>query len=181
MSSHPRTPAHAIHLIRRAIGSIRPRPLTPREEAEVAGLLDDRLAALFWEQPTMDQRHGIDAAHFVLGRRPGERDIARGALLHDVGKRHARLGFFGRVAATVLALLRLPAPGRLGVYLDHARLGAADLAGADELTIAYARHQDGARPDAIPVDAWALLKEADGEKHRVAAEVQYDVGDAELS
>lgn len=179
MSDHPRTPAHALHLIRRAWGSIRPQPLTPREEAEVAGLLDDRLAALFWEQPVMDQRHGIDAARFVLARRPGARDIARAALLHDVGKRHAHLGFFGRVAATVLALLRIPAPGRLGVYLDHARLGALDLAGADELTVAYARGQDGARPDVIPVETWALLKEADGEKHRVADESQYDGSDAE--
>lgn len=179
MSDHPRTPAHALHLMRRAADSIRPQPLTPREEAEVAGLLDDRSAALFWEQPVMDQRHGIEAARFVLARRPGARDIARAALLHDVGKRHAHLGFFGRVAATVLALLRIPAPGRLGVYLDHARLGAIDLAGADELTVAYARHQDGARPDVIPVETWALLKEADGEKHRVAGEPQYDGSDAE--
>ena len=162
--------------MRRALGSIRARPLTPRKEAEVAGLLDDRLAALFWEQPVMDQRHGIDAAHFVLARRPGARDIARAALLHDVGKRHARLGVLGRVAATVLALLRVPAPGRLGIYLDHARLGAEDLAGADELVVAYARHQDEDRPAAIPADSWALLKEADGEKHRVSAEAQYDGG-----
>jgi hypothetical protein len=176
MSDHPRTLAHARHLIRRARGSIRPRPLSPREEAEVAGLLNDHLAALFWEQPVMDQRHAIDAARFVLARRPGARDIARAALLHDVGKRRARLGFIGRVAATLLALLRLPAPGRFGIYLDHARLGADDLTGADELTVAYARHQDGDRPATIPTDAWALLKEADGEKHRVSDEAQYDGG-----
>ncbi|MBT8164273.1 MAG: hypothetical protein HKO63_05210 [Acidimicrobiia bacterium] len=176
MSDHPRTPAHALHLMRRARGSIRPRPLSPREEAEVAGLLDERLAGLFWEQPVMDQRHAIDAAHLVLARRPGARNIARAALLHDVGKRHARLGFFGRVAATTLALLRLPAPGRLRVYLDHARLGAEDLTGADELIVGYARHQDGSRPDFIPAGTWALLKEADGEKHRLADEAQYDVG-----
>ncbi|MGI9609585.1 MAG: hypothetical protein ACR2NL_04745 [Acidimicrobiia bacterium] len=176
MSSHPWTPAHAVHLMRRAIGSIRPRPLSPRGEAEVAGLLDDRLAALFWEQPVMDQRHAIDAARLVLARRPGARDLAAAALLHDVGKRHARLGVFGRVVATLLGLVRIPAPGRLGIYLDHARLGAEDLAGADELVVAYARHQDGDRPAAIPVDSWALLKEADGEKHRVSGEAQYDVG-----
>lgn len=176
MSGHPWTPAHAAHLVRRAIGSIRSRPLSPREEAEVAGLLDDRLAALFWEQPVMDQRHGIDAARFVLARRPGARDLAAAALLHDVGKRHAGLGVVGRVLATVLALLRIPAPGRLGVYLDHARLGAEDLAGAEELIVAYARHQDGPRPSSIPAETWALLKEADGEKHRVSDEAQYDVG-----
>jgi hypothetical protein len=179
MSAHPRTLSHARHLIIRTAGSVRARPLTPREEAEVAGLLDDRWAALFWEQPVMDQRHAIDAARFVLTARPGEREIARAALLHDVGKRHARLGVFGRVAATALALLRIPAPGRLGVYLDHARLGADDLAGAGELVEAYARHQDGRRPVAVPEAVWVLLKEADGEKHRVGEKAQYDVGNAE--
>jgi hypothetical protein len=181
MSAHPRTLGHARHLITRTAGSVRARPLTPREEAEVAGLLDDRWAALFWAQPVMDQRHAIDAARFVLTARPGDRDLARAALLHDVGKRHARLGVPGRVAATVLALLGLPAPGRLGVYLDHARLGADDLAGAGELIEAYARHQDDGRPEAVPAPAWALLKEADGEKHRVGGEAQYDVDDVERS
>ena len=181
MSAHPRTPSHARHLISRTVGSVRAEPLTPREEAEVAGLLDDRWAAMFWEQPVMDQRHAIDAARFVLAAKPGERDLARAALLHDVGKRHARLGVLGRIVATALALLRIPAPGRLGVYLDHARLGADDLAGAGDLVEAYARHQDGARPDAVPAAAWALLKEADGEKHRVGGEAQYDVGDVERS
>ncbi len=176
MSAHPLTPSHALHLVRRAVGSVRARPLTPREEAEVAGLLDDARAALFWEQPVMDQRHAIEAARFVLTRRPGDRELARAALLHDVGKRHAGLGVLGRVAATLLALLRIPAPGRFGIYLDHARLGAEDLAGADELTVVYARHQDGDRPAAVPAQAWALLKEADGEKHRVAGKAQYDVG-----
>lgn len=178
MSTHPRTAAHAFHLARRTVGSARARPLTPREEVEVAGLLDDALAALFWEQPVMDQRHGIDSARFVLASRPGDSQLARAALLHDVGKRHARLGVPGRVAATVLAVLRIPTRGRLGIYLDHARLGAEDLsgAGADELTVAYALHQDGARPEAVPLEAWSLLKEADGEKHRVTGEAQYDVG-----
>ena len=150
MSAHPRTPAHARHLMRRAIASLRARPLTPREEKEVAGLLDDRWAALFWEQPVMDQRHAVDAARFVLAGHPGDRDLARAALLHDVGKRHARLGVIGRVAATLLALLRLPAPGRLGVYLDHARLGADDLAGAGELIelrIAQRAHRSTRRVD----------------------------------
>jgi hypothetical protein len=167
--------------MRRAIGSLRARPLSPREEAEVAGLLDGRWAALFWEQPVIDQRHAIDAARFVLARRPGDRDLAQAALLHDVGKRHAGLGVPGRVVATILAIVRIPAPGRFGVYLDHARRGAADLVTADELTIAYALHQDGERPAAVPPDAWILLKEADGEKHRVGGETQYDVGDAERS
>ena len=144
----------------------------------MAGLLGDNLAALFWEQPLMDQRHGIDAARFVLARSPGARQEAAAALLHDVGKRHARLGVAGRVVATLLAIVRLPAPGRLGVYLDHARLGADDLeaAGAPGLLVAYTRFQDAARPSTVDPATWALLKEADGERHRVDAGRQYDVG-----
>lgn len=176
MTSHPFTPSHALHLMRRTWGSLRAVPLTPREEAEVAGLLDDQLAAIFWDQPVIDQRHGIDAAHLVLEARPGHLELARAALLHDVGKRHARLGIAGRIAATMLAVVHLPAPGRLGVYLDHADLSARDLvaAGAGEVTIDYARSQDGARPHSLSPAEWALLKEADGEKHRVGESAQYD-------
>ncbi|MGI9649447.1 MAG: hypothetical protein ACR2OI_13115 [Acidimicrobiia bacterium] len=174
--SHPRTLSHARHLAGRMVGSMRARPPTPREEAEVAGLLSTELAALFWEQPVMDQRHGIDAAHFVLARRPGDQPAARAALLHDVGKRRARLGVPGRVAATLLALVRVRAPGRLGVYLDHAGLGAEDLAaaGAGALVVAYARHQDGLRPAEVPEDVWDVLRQADGEKPRPPREPQYD-------
>lgn len=179
MSDHPPTLAHGLHLVRRAVGSLRAAALSPREASEVAGLLDEPLAALFWEQPIADQRHGIDAAHYVLRARHGDRMAAAAALLHDVGKRRARLGFAGRVAATLLALVRLPAPGRLGIYLDHAAIGAADLeaAGADSLAVAYARHQDDPHPpQAVPLAVWAVLKEADGEKHRLARGSQYDGG-----
>jgi hypothetical protein len=147
----------------------------------VAGLLDDTLAALFWDQPIVDQRHAIDAAHLVLEHLPGNAAAARAALLHDIGKRHARLGIPGRILATLLALLHLPAPGRLGVYLDHARLGAEDLveSGAGELEVAYARHQDDDRPEAISPAVWRVLKLADGEKHRLSRGDQYDDGHAE--
>ncbi len=164
--------------MRRAVGSVRAQPLTPREEAEVAGLLGERLAGLFWQQEPMDQRHGIDAARLVLARRPGSHQLARAALLHDIGKRHATLGVPGRIAATLLAIARVPVRGRMRVYLEHAERGARELeaAGADPITVAYARHQDGLRPDAIEPGAWALLKQADGEKHRVVHAAQYDGG-----
>lgn len=144
-------------------------------------MLDEPLAAIFWAQPVVDQRHALDAAHTVLQAMPGNTGAARAALLHDVGKRHSRLGIAGRIVATVLALLRLPAPGRLAVYLDHARLGAAELAaaGAGELEVAYARHQDGDRPPAISPAVWRVLKAADGESHRLPGGDQYDGDRAE--
>lgn len=155
--------------MRRAWEALWADPLGPREEAEVAGLLDDRLAALFWDQPVSDQRHAIESARKVLAARPGAQELAKAALLHDIGKRHARLGVPGRIAATLLALVRLPAPGRLGIYNDHAARGAEELAGAgaSSLVVDYARHQDGDRPQTVEPGEWAALKEADGEKHRL--------------
>ena len=181
MSVHPPTVSHVRHLVARTTASMRARPLSPREESEVAALLDERLAALFWDQPVIDQRHALDAARVVLEHMPGNTGAARAALLHDVGKRHARLGIVGRILATVLAILRLPAPGRLAMYLDHARLGGDELeaAGAGELEVAYARHQDGNRPDEIGPAVWRVLKSADGESHRLSGRDQYDGGHAE--
>jgi hypothetical protein len=181
MRPHPRSARHIGHLVARTVASARARPLSPREESEVAGLLDDTLAAFFWDQPVVDQRHAIDAAHTVLEHMPGNAAAARAALLHDVGKRHARLGIVGRIVATVLAMLHLPARGRLAVYLDHARLGADELAaaGAEELEVAYARHQDDERPDEISPAVWRVLKWADGESHRLSEGDQYDGGHAE--
>ena len=183
MNGHPPTVSHLRHLVARTVASLRARPLGPREESEVAALLDERLAALFWEQPVVDQRHAIDAARAVLEHMPGNASAARAALLHDVGKRHARLGVFGRIVATALAMLRLPTRGRLATYLDHARLGADDLvaAGAGELEVAYARHQDDRRPDQIAPAVWRVLKSADGESHRLSSRDLYDDGHAERS
>ena len=182
MSAHPLSADHLRHLAHRMASSVRAQPLTPREESEVAALLQSvSLARLFWDQPVIDQRHALESARAVLADRPGDRTLAAAALLHDIGKRHARLGIAGRVFATVLAMGHLPAPGRLGVYLDHARLGALDLeaAAAPSLIVAYARYQDDSRPDVITPQAWRALKRADGESHRLPSPSQYDDADAE--
>lgn len=181
MTAHPPSPSHLRHLAGRALASLRSRPLSPREESEVAGLVDGELARLFWAQPAMDQRHALEAARTVFALRPGDTAAARAALMHDIGKRHSGLGVIGRTLATLFALLRVPAPGRLGTYLDHARLGADDLAaaGAEPMVVAYARHQDGDRPEAIPTAVWRVLKAADGESHRLDKAAQYDDGRAE--
>ena len=183
MRPHPPTPSHLRHLVARTRASLRAKPLGPREESEVAALLEEPLAALFWQQPVVDQRHALEAARVVLEYMPGNTGAARAALLHDVGKRHARLGVGGRIVATMLAMLRLPTRGRLAVYLDHARLGAEDLAGAgaSELTVAYARFQDHDRPAEIGPAVWRVLKSADGESHRLSDRDQYDDGHAERS
>ncbi|HSQ37266.1 MAG TPA: hypothetical protein VLS92_05165 [Acidimicrobiia bacterium] len=151
------------HLARRFFGTLRRRPLRPAQQAEAAGLLHPEERKLFWGQGPADQRHALRCARAVLARAPGRFDLARAALLHDVGKGIVRLGVAGRVLATGLSLLRLPTPGRLGAYLEHGRSGADRLAaaGAEPLVVAYTRHHHDGRPAAVPAQDWELLAAAD--------------------
>ncbi len=144
---------------------LRARPLGPREQAEVAGLLGPGERELFWAQPTADRRHGLSAARLALRAAPGRRDLAKAALLHDVGKRHAGLGPFGRAVASVYALARLTAPGRLGDYLNHGPRGAAELAaaGSEGIVVEFARTHHDRRPPGIAARDWAVLQDADRE------------------
>ena len=152
-----------LHLARRFFGVLRLRPLLPAEQTEAARLLRPEERALFWRQAAADQRHALECARAVLERAPGRLDLARAAVLHDVGKGTVRLGAGGRVLATGLSLLHLPTPGRLGAYLAHGPRGANELAaaGAEPLVVAYARHHHGARPPAVPAEDWDLLEAAD--------------------
>jgi len=152
-----------LHLARRLVGVVRSRPLSPLEQARVAALLCPGERQLFWRQSPVDQRHAHDCALRVTALDAGRRDLARAALLHDVGKGLAPLPVPGRVVAGFLSLLHLPAPGRLGSYLAHGPHGAEALraAGAETLVVAYARHHHGARPAEIPPRDWDLLARAD--------------------
>ena len=176
MSAHSWHPRHLRHLAERAWESGTARRLRPREESEVAGLVDGALADLFWSQPVMDQRHALTAARYALAAAPGRRDLARASLLHDCGKRQSGLGVMGRTLATGTALLRLPRPKRWARYLDHARIGAEELAaaGAEPMVVVFALHQDGKRPAEMDPEDWAILKAADGESHQASGDSQYD-------
>lgn len=150
------------HLVSRFFTVLFARPLGPRDQAEAEGLLRPEERRLFWSQPVADQRHGLDGARFVLAAQPGRRDLARAALLHDIGKRHAGLGVLGRVLAAVLQWAGA-APGRLATYRDHGPFGAEELdaCGAEFLVVDFARHHHGARPDSIDAADWSLLQKAD--------------------
>ena len=151
------------HLVRRFFGVLGAEPLQPGEQAWVASLLHPAEWALFWGQGAADQRHGFACARAVGAARPERDDLARAALLHDVGKRHAGLGAFRRSLATTLSLLRLPVRGRLAAYLAHAATGADDLvaAGAEPVVVDFARHHHGPRPEGLPAADWDVLCRAD--------------------
>lgn len=154
---------HLLHLLDRFLGALRPRPLRPADQAETAALLRPAERLLFWRQAAADQRHALACARAVLGAAPGRIDLARAALLHDVGKGGVRLGTVGRSLATVLSLLGLPVRGRMSAYLAHPERGADELrrAGAEELVVDFARHHHTRRPPGIPPGDWELLRASD--------------------
>lgn len=151
------------HLVRRFFGVLGAEPLQPGEQAWVASLLHPAEWALFWGQAAADQRHAFACARAVGAALPERDDLARAALLHDVGKRHAGLGALRRSLATTLGVLRLPVRGRLAAYLAHAATGAADLAaaGAEPLVVDFARYHHGPRPEGLPAADWDVLCRAD--------------------
>lgn len=158
-------PGHPAHLVRRFFGTLRSRRPSPGDQLLVGARLRPEEAALFWAQPVPDQAHGVATARVVMERRPDRPDLARAALLHDVGKRRCGLGVMGRSIASILAFTRIPTRGRYAMYLDHGTLGAEDLenAGSDDLTVGFARHHHGVRPEGIDPGDWEVLARADDE------------------
>lgn len=147
------------HLVARFLEFLSSPPLDPGEVAVVERLLDPGERAVFLAQPAQDQRHGLRMA-----LRLEDAEARKAALLHDSGKRHARLGVVGRVWGTMVALLRLPRRGRVAVYLNHGPVGARDLAeiGSSTLVVAYTRDHHGEWPAVIPPELWDELQRYDG-------------------
>lgn len=150
------------HLTARFFDAMRAGPLTEQEAESAGGWLEGAESGLFFAQPVVDQRHGYHAATVVAALSDDPVAI-RAALLHDVGKRHSRLGIVGRSLASVMIRLRLPLPPRVRAYRDHGELGAAELAGigSDPVVVEFARHHHGDRPHLIPGPVWELLQSAD--------------------
>lgn len=151
------------HLIRRFFDVAGARPLTTSERAAVSNWLDDATAPIFFAQHHADQRHGYHAALTVVAAGASEPDVIAAALLHDVGKRHARLGVLGRSLASVMIVLGLPLGRRMTAYRDHGLLGARELGvlGAPSLAIDFAMHHHRSRPPTIDPATWELLVRAD--------------------
>ena len=151
------------HRIRRFFWSLRAKPLSPRDQSEAKALLRPEERHLFWGQPPIDQRHAIEGARRALAARPGNRPLARAALLHDVGKRHAQLGVLGRSLASGLELFGIT-PKRWHSYYQHGEIGARELeeAGAEDLVVRWAETHTREEPPADFDRAdWEVLRHAD--------------------
>jgi putative nucleotidyltransferase with HDIG domain len=150
------------HLTRRFFDVLFSAPLDAAERMAVEGWLDSGQAWVFFSQPDPDQRHGFHAALVVIAG-GGDLDVIRAALLHDVGKRHARLGVVGRTCASLAMRLGLPLTGRWQLYRDHGETAARELdsLGCGDLIVDFARHHHGERPPGISTSTWDLLQLAD--------------------
>jgi putative nucleotidyltransferase with HDIG domain len=137
--------------------------LTASERAAVGEWLSLDAAALFFAQANADQRHGHHAALTLVADGIHDRDVVMAALLHDIGKRHSRLGLIGRSVASVLILLRLPLSERMRTYRDHGMVGARELAmlSMPSIVVDFAMHHHGRRPPTIDPGIWDALVAAD--------------------
>lgn len=153
----------SVHLVKRFFGFLVAKPLSPREQSEVNKLLRAPAAELFWAQQPQDQRHAVDVMRATLNLRPGDRLAARAALLHDVGKNHARVGALGRSLATLGDVAGLPLRGRWATYRRHSELGAEDLAaiGEDRFVVEFTRLHPAPAPEGMSIERWAAVASAD--------------------
>lgn len=124
-----------------------------------------------------DRRHAVAVARRVDIALAGEASdpILAAALLHDVGKVASHLRTYGRVVATLsakvaghdMAVAWSETRGftrRVGLYLEHPRLGGdmLALAEADPLTVAWTReHHSPEQQWTVPLDIGRTLRAAD--------------------
>ena len=170
-------PVSASHLVKRFFTSLRPGGPSASNDEWARNHLTETECALWDRMSNPDRRHAAGVARRVeraLGNEATDPVLAA-ALLHDVGKSVADLRTYGRVVATLSAKVagREMAEAwtqtrgftrRVGLYLEHPRLGGdlLAMAGSDPLTEAWAREHH------LPEDEWTdpvasgrALKDAD--------------------
>lgn len=165
-----------IHLARRFLGSLSPRPLAPVDDDWVRTKLSPGELALWERMSLADRKHAAGVAREVdRGLHGADRPVVAAALLHDVGKIESGLGTGGRVVATVVGRVadrsrldtwsdRAGLTGRVGRYLRHDAIGARllDDAGAAPETVTWAREHHLAREQwTLPADVADALAAAD--------------------
>jgi putative nucleotidyltransferase with HDIG domain len=151
------------HLSSRLVDFLTSSPLDQAESAQAENWLRPEEAPGFFGQPIPDQRHGLEAARHVQALASDRLDLIRAALLHDIGKRHSRLGVLARSLVSAWVKLGGKARGRGIDYLNHGQIGAAELeaVGSEALVVEFARNHHQDRPVGIEPGDWKLLLEAD--------------------
>jgi hypothetical protein len=169
--------AGAGHLVKRFFGSLVPfgEPKADREWVQENLLPEER--EIWKRMSRQDRRHAAGVARRVeraLGHE-ATRPVLAAALLHDCGKSVSHLGTTGRVIATLsakaagheMATAWSETQGftrRVGLYLEHPRLGAdlLGMAGSAPLTVAWAaEHHLPPEEWTVPQDVGRVLKDAD--------------------
>ena len=172
----------ALHLGRRFVRALSPRPPRDRDVAWVSGILQPAELALWRSLPNHDQRYTIRVAKDVEARLAdtdyaGQPRWLAAALLHDVGKLDAGLGVVGRSVATVMGAVGGPARvdrwvqtsgfrRRAAWYLHHDDRGADRIraAGGREEAARWAsahHHRSRWRGSGVPITVAEALEAAD--------------------
>jgi hypothetical protein len=171
--------ARPTHLVKRFFGSLLPRGPNSNDAAWAESQLLPGEVELWRRMRRTDRRHAVGVARRVeasLGD-DATRPVLAAALLHDVGKLDANLSVYGRVIATISGAVvhhdeetirdwtrTRGFTRRVGLYLQHPRLGGdmLALADSDPLTVSWTREHH------LPEDEWTVphklgvaLKEAD--------------------
>jgi putative nucleotidyltransferase with HDIG domain len=159
-----------VHLTRRFFGALRPGPPRATDREWVATVLSPAALALWNRMPNPDRRHSVAVARRVqhaLASTPDADDPRwlAAALLHDVGKVDSGLGTYGRVVATLAGaaagrdtaeawITRRGFTRRVGLYLEHPRLGADMIrvaGGPEEAAVWAAAHHTPETWDALAI------------------------------
>lgn len=166
------------HYVRRFFTSLSRRPPTAEDERWVEAMVTPEEWELFRRLSDPDRRHLVHSARMVTRTDPTMDPYwCRVAVLHDVGKYHAQLGVFGRVAATVLAAGlgsarmndwadRSGWRGQVGRYHRHGEIGADEIraAGGPEDAAVWSEihhHPDRFDRSSISAPVLAVLDAAD--------------------
>lgn len=153
------------HLAKRFAGSLVPFDVPKADRDWVQAQLLPGEVDVWTRMSRADRRHASQVARRVERALGDEatRPVLAAALLHDCGKSVSGLGTYGRVVATLSAKVagRETAAAwvetrgftrRVGLYLEHPRLGAdlLGLAGSAPLTVAWAAEHH------LPEDQWTV-------------------------
>lgn len=169
--------ANLVHLSKRFAGSLLPLGVPKPDREWVGAQLLPGEVEVWNRMDRADRRHAAKVARRVERALGDEatRPVLAAALLHDCGKSVSGLGTYGRVVATLSAKVAgretavawIETRGftrRVGLYLEHPRLGAdlLGMAGSAPLTVAWtAEHHRPPEEWTVPLDIGAALKAAD--------------------